>query len=92
MAGKSVIHLELMGEGSGAEDAFGALDGVDSVKRMPAADSGSARFDVDVLKGYDLRETVFKTAVDKGWTILEMHQDKTNLEDVFRQLTKSQGG
>ncbi len=92
MAGKSVIHLEFKGDCSGAESVFGALPGVETVKRLGEGDNGSTLVDVDVLKGYDLREDVFKSAVDKNWTILEMHQDKTNLEDVFRQLTKTQGG
>jgi len=49
--------------------------------------------DIEAIdKGYDLREEIFKTSVKKGWTIYEMHLDKTNLEDVFRQLTKSQEG
>ena len=32
-----------------------------------------------------------KVAVEKGWVILAMSQHKTNLEEVFRQLTLSQG-
>jgi len=92
MAGKSQIHIELMGDAASAENAFGGLKGVHSVKRLSQGDAGSSRLDINVLKGYDLREAVFKAAVDTGLTILEMQQDKTNLEDVFRQLTKSQGG
>lgn len=92
MAGRSVIHLELKGAVPEAEAAFNALHGVESVTFDPKHSDGSTALDISVLKGYDLREEVFKTSVGKGWTIFEMRQDKTNLEDVFRQLTKTQGG
>lgn len=36
----------------------------------------------------DIREDVFKLAVDKGWVIIEMKQDKMNVEHVFQKLTK----
>ena len=35
----------------------------------------------------DLRPALFHLAVDKGWTLTELHRDHANLEDVFRQLT-----
>ncbi len=37
----------------------------------------------------DIRKEIFKTAVANGLTIIEMHRDKANMEDIFRQLTKS---
>jgi len=37
----------------------------------------------------DIRKEIFQTAVANGLTILEMHRDKANMEDIFRQLTKS---
>jgi len=35
----------------------------------------------------DIRPELFSLAVEKGWTLTELHQDQVNLEDVFRQLT-----
>lgn len=35
----------------------------------------------------DIRPDLFHLAVDKGWTLTELHRDQVNLEDVFRQLT-----
>ena len=35
----------------------------------------------------DVRDALFHLAVARGWTLTELHQDRTNLEDVFRQLT-----
>jgi len=91
MAGKSVIHIELKGSVPEAIQVYSSIVGVENIKE-PAGSNGTTRLDIDVSKGYDIRETIFRASVEKGWTIYEMHQDKTNLEDVFRQLTKIQGG
>jgi len=92
MAGKSVIYLELKGEIPDAADAFASITGVESVEVQSRLNGDSTRLEINVLKGFDLREEVFRTSVEKGWTIFEMRQEQTNLEDVFRQLTQTQGG
>lgn len=92
MAGKSVIHLELKGHVQDAGRVLSGINGVEKVDTLSRKNGDTTMIDINILKGYDLREEVFRTSVDKGWTIYEMHHDKTNLEDVFRQLTKIQGG
>ena len=92
MAGKSIVNLQLKGSVPEASDIFTALPNVESVTVMQGTESSVTGFEINVQKGADAREDVFRTVVDKGWTIYEMHQDKTNLEDVFRQLTHSQKG
>ena len=92
MAGSSVIHLELKGEVPDAHTVFSAIPGVEDVDALSRQNGDTTKLDINVAKGYDLREEIFKTSVERGWTIYEMHLDKTNLEDVFRQLTKSQEG
>lgn len=37
----------------------------------------------------DLRPQLFQLAVEKGWTLTELHRRQVNLEDVFRQLTST---
>ena len=39
----------------------------------------------------DLRPELFRLAVDRGWTLTELHRERVNLEDVFRQLTSGGG-
>ena len=90
MAGESYISLELKGNVSGIEEAFSVIPGVEKVTVSSDKDEIATRVGINVMKGYDVRENVFKTTVNKGWTIFEMHQEKKNLEDVFRQLTQSQ--
>ena len=44
---------------------------------------------IEYSKNSDPRSDIFKYAVDKDWIILEMVATKQNLEDIFRNLTKS---
>ena len=44
---------------------------------------------IEYSKSNDPRSDIFKCAVDKEWVILEMVATKQNLEDIFRNLTKS---
>ncbi|MFA5139461.1 MAG: ATP-binding cassette domain-containing protein [Elusimicrobiota bacterium] len=37
----------------------------------------------------DLREAVFRTAVDRGWTLLELGRVEASLESVFQELAPS---
>ncbi|MCH7574297.1 MAG: ATP-binding cassette domain-containing protein [Candidatus Marinimicrobia bacterium] len=50
------------------------------------------RVQLEYPTGHDLREQVFKYAVESGWTILEMSRQQAQLEDVFRSLTLMEGG
>jgi ABC-2 type transport system ATP-binding protein len=42
---------------------------------------------VRVEANSDLRETIFRLAVERRWTIRELTQDRATLEDVFVELT-----
>ena len=44
---------------------------------------------IEYSKSNDPRSDIFKYAVNKKWVILEMVATKQNLEDIFRNLTKS---
>ena len=91
MVGETVINLELKGDMPDVEDVFSNIAGVEKVEKLSGSDGDTTQVAVSVSKGLDVREEIFKTTVEKGWIIYEMHVDKTNLEDVFRQLTQIQG-
>jgi len=92
MTGQSVLHLELKGEVEDAADTLSLLNNVGNISTTSDNNGGkTVELEISVLGTRDIREDVFRKAVEKGWTILEMHLQKNNLEDVFRNLTKSQG-
>ena len=47
------------------------------------------KINIKYPKNNDPRSDIFKYAVDKGWSILEMFATRQNLEDIFRNLTSS---
>lgn len=86
-AGKTNVFIELNNLG-GADpmDSLRTLTGIEEVALLPAAGETKA-YRIEVAMGNDPRETIFKTVVDSGWTLLEMRRDRTSLEEVFRSLT-----
>ena len=86
-AGKTSVFIELNNLGdANPMDNLRRLTGVEEIALLPSAGVTKA-YRIDVVKGADPRETIFKTAVDSGWTLLEMRRDRTSFEDIFRALT-----
>ena len=52
-----------------------------------AAEDGSIAVQILGTSEKDLRPALFRLAVDKGWTLLELRKDVMQLEEVFRELT-----
>jgi ABC-2 type transport system ATP-binding protein len=50
-------------------------------------ENGVSRFELQVERGQDVREAVFRLAVSENWVILELHRKGTTLEEVFHTLT-----
>ncbi|MFN0158662.1 MAG: ATP-binding cassette domain-containing protein [Bacteroidota bacterium] len=62
------------------------ISSVTGVELMSAKDS-VCMLTVNMEKGVDVREAVFRLAVQEGWIVLEMHRKTTSLEEVFHKLT-----
>ena len=69
------------------KSALGAVAGVNHVAELPT-DGKEHAFELAGEKDGDLRADLFKLAVAKGWTLLELRRDAQTLEDVFRDLTR----
>lgn len=63
--------------------ALKAIRGVVSVRKL----AGSA-YQIGSAKEKDVRQEIFRFAVESGLTVLSMQQQGNSLEDVFQQLTK----
>ena len=86
-AGKTRIFVELTNLGEADPmDKLKTLTGISEIALLPAAGTSKA-YRLEVPQGVDPRETIFKTVVESGWTMLELRRDRTSLEDVFRSLT-----
>ncbi len=83
--GNAVLEVTVKDAPGDAADVLGDLDGVLSVTSADGAPD--ARFQLECAAGRDLRETVFRAAVERGWVLLELSEEKASLEDVFVRLT-----
>jgi ABC-2 type transport system ATP-binding protein len=81
--GKDIINLELKAAAADAADKLASVYGVSKVSRI----DGNGIFQIETEKGSDVREAVFRCAVENDWVLLGMNQYKVSLEDVFRELT-----
>jgi ABC-2 type transport system ATP-binding protein len=79
---RPVLKVELGGANGSGRAALADLPGVCAVE-----DRGEGQFRVEHDAGSDLREAVFRLAVERGWVLLGMAAAVTSLEDVFVRLT-----
>lgn len=79
--GDRVLTLEI--KGAVAEGEFMDIKGVIGVEGL----SGQL-WRVTYNHSYDIREAVFRKAVERKWVILEMSVEKNNMESIFQELTK----
>jgi len=75
-------------DGADGEKIRAAWAGVGGVESARITDGDAGTIAVQLAGGKDdLRPTLFKTAVDKGWTLVELRRETVALEDIFRGLT-----
>ncbi len=82
MSANQIIHVEFA-QKNVSSFLFTHIEGVADV----ISDNGQFTFTSDSQS--DIRKSIFDAAVKNGLTLLEMRQDKANVEDIFRKLTKS---
>ncbi len=69
------------------QPALSGLKGVTQVRAEGAEPTEQALRLETSGDATDLRPELFRLAVDRGWTLLELRRDRVHLEDIFRQLT-----
>jgi ABC-2 type transport system ATP-binding protein len=72
---------------SEARSALQGLPGCRKVDERPS-DEQAHRFEITGPQDSDLRPEIFRMAVQKGWTLLELRRDAQSLDSVFRELTR----
>ena len=90
-AGKSrcVVTLQKQGDDNFAKQAEATLKSLPGVERARLIDDDDGELSYEIIPrgAEDLRPVLFKTAVDKGYTLLGLKREGQNLEQVFRELT-----
>ena len=65
---------------------FESVNGVEKVK-INSDDSDVWNIDISANKDSDVRDAIFKKVVSNDMVLLDLHQEETSLEDIFRKLT-----
>jgi ABC-2 type transport system ATP-binding protein len=82
--GATMLRVELKEGPEGAAEVLERIRGVSSVSPV---DDGRSRFNLECEHQSDPREAVFRAAVENGWTLLELAEERASLEDIFVRLT-----
>lgn len=86
LAGRQSVQVEMGGDAAAIEQALGQVPGVSRVTRQSPS-NGFTVFDVETRPGQDVREAIFRLAVDRRWTLRQLALVQASLEDVFIHLT-----
>lgn len=81
-------RITVEAKGDGVEQRLGTIPGVQQVDATNEV--GTTRATLTVGAGRDVRADVFAMAKAQGWTLLELHQESANIEDLFRELTSEE--
>ena len=73
----------------GKDKVVAALEGIKNVEKVRVLGDTDKMWMVDLTasKGIDVREEIFRKIVSMDMVLLELHQEETSLEDIFRKLT-----
>jgi ABC-2 type transport system ATP-binding protein len=84
LLGGTQLKLEIRGPGKEIQTALEKVPGIVSVSRRG---DGVSVFTVEMVKGKDVREDIFRTVVDNRWVLREMSAEVVSLEDIFVHIT-----
>ncbi|MCX6161374.1 MAG: ATP-binding cassette domain-containing protein [Ignavibacteriae bacterium] len=73
----------------GREKVISSFESVKNVEKVKLEGDNENAWQLDITanKGVDVREEIFMKAISLNMVLLEMHQEETSLEDIFRKLT-----
>ncbi len=85
--GRAGARYVVEAEGDDVAATLAALPGV--TRHSSARVDGRARVELTASGDADLRPVIFRNALERGWTLWELHRERQSLEELFRELTGS---
>jgi len=85
--GRAGARYVVEAEGDGVAATLAALPGV--TRHSSTRVDGRARVELTASGDTDLRPMIFRNALERGWTLWELHRERQSLEELFRELTGS---
>ncbi|MGH7583560.1 MAG: ATP-binding cassette domain-containing protein [Gemmatimonadales bacterium] len=87
---RGAARITVEAAGTGIAEALRAIAGTSEVDARTI--DGRTRATLTVTDGTDKRPEIFRLAVDRQWTLYELHQEAGSLEHLFRELTTTPAG
>lgn len=86
LRGAETMYLQVE---AGGADAATVLQQVPGVTRVTVADrrDGIVGYEVESVKGRDVRRELARAVVERGWGLLELRPLRMSLEEIFLHLT-----
>jgi ABC-2 type transport system ATP-binding protein len=88
ISGSSRLIAEMRGPADAVATAVRGIPGVKHVE--PTTNNGWARVAIETKDGKDVREDVFRMAVEKNWPMREIRREVATLEEFFVQIVARQ--
>jgi len=85
--GRAGARYVVEAEGDDVVTALAALPGV--TRHSSVRVDGRMRVELVASGDTDLRPLIFRSALERGWTLWELHRERQSLEELFRELTGS---
>lgn len=86
--GKELVRLQIKSGETDYSDVLRQIPSVGTVRYAGYEHGVGTEYEIEARGEEDVREQIFRTAVEENWVIIEMHRQKANLEEIFRRLTE----
>lgn len=83
----NTLEITVRGDRDNVKLIIDGMEGVDEVEVHESSDLGCTDFLIKTANDVDLREQIFKTMADSGYSLLKLALCNMSLEDVFIELT-----
>src|SRR5262245_25342470 len=86
LKGAETMYVQVDSDGA---DAAAVLQAIPGVTRVAASDGKgpAGGFEVESVRGTDVRREIARTVVNRGWGLLELRPMRMSLEEIFLQVT-----
>jgi ABC-2 type transport system ATP-binding protein len=84
------VLVELRAPREEVTAAMSAVAGVNQVEVMSGQTDGIVTVAIRAQEGRDIRESLAKAIIDRGWALREMRMERATLEEFFVQVTADQ--
>jgi len=88
--GGDTMYVKIKGDVDEVLLKVSQLDNVVSINKADKEAEDIRGYKISLLSNKDIREELFKLAIQNNWSILESRKEAVSLEDVFRKLTIKQ--